>query len=78
MVKKIKILGSRYFNCINLENNVKLEFDKSCIDTKVTYYKEMGDYGIMSTSPLVINEGVVNYDRVNGVVEIIKFLRGEK
>lgn len=63
----IKILGSGYKNCVNLANNTKEALEAQGIEAeivKVTDYKDIASYGILSTPGLVIDEKVVSYGKV--------------
>lgn len=58
----IKVLGPGCANCINLEKLCKETVAENNIDAiieKVTDYKDIMSYGIMSTPGLVINGKVV-------------------
>lgn len=58
----IKVLGSGCTNCINLENmckDVAAENNIDAVIEKITDYKDIMSYGIMSTPGLVINGKVV-------------------
>jgi small redox-active disulfide protein 2 len=58
----IKVLGSGCTNCVNLEKLCKEAVSENNIDAvieKVTDYKDIMSYGIMSTPGLVINGKVV-------------------
>lgn len=58
----IKILGSGCANCVNLEKLCREVVAKNNIDAeieKVTDYKDIMSYGIMSTPGLVINGKVI-------------------
>ncbi len=59
----IKVLGSGCTNCINLEKLCREVVTENSIEAqieKVTDYKDIMSYGIMSTPGLVINGKVVN------------------
>ena len=58
----IKVIGSGCTNCINLEKlckEVVAENNIEAVIEKVTDYKDIMSYGIMSTPGLVINGKVV-------------------
>jgi len=58
----IKVLGSGCTNCINLEKLCREVISENGIEAeieKVTDYKDIMSYGIMSTPGLVINGKVV-------------------
>jgi small redox-active disulfide protein 2 len=58
----IKVLGSGCTNCINLEKLCKEVIAENSIEAvieKVTDYKDIMSYGIMSTPGLIINGKVV-------------------
>ena len=59
----IKVLGSGCSNCINLEKLCREVVTENSIEAeieKVTDYKDIMSYGIMSTPGLVLNGKVVH------------------
>lgn len=64
---KIKVLGPGCRNCVTLSNNTAEALRELGIEAeiiKVTDYKDIASYGIMSTPGLVIDEEVVSYGKV--------------
>jgi len=63
----IKVLGSGCANCINLEKLCREVVAENSIDAeieKVTDYRDIMSYGIMSTPGLVVNGKVVHYGKL--------------
>lgn len=63
----IKVLGPGCKNCVNLSKNTQEALDELGIDAqivKVTDYKDIASFGVMSTPALVIDEDVVAYGKV--------------
>lgn len=63
----IKILGSGCKNCVTLTENTKAAIKEMGIEaeiTKVTDFKDIMTYGVMSTPALVIDEKVVSFGKV--------------
>ncbi|QMS84637.1 thioredoxin family protein [Candidatus Xianfuyuplasma coldseepsis] len=74
----IKILGSGCPNCKRLEQHVRealVKLDLSAEVEKVTDYKDMMVYNIMSTPGLVIDEKLVSSGRVLKVQEVMELLQ---
>jgi len=75
---KIKVLGSGCKNCVNLAKNTEEALKELGIEAeiiKVTDFKDIASYGIMSTPGLVIDEEVVSYGKVlkpNAIKEILE------
>lgn len=77
----IKILGSGCKNCVALKENTETALKETGVEAeiiKVTDFKEIMAYGVMSTPALVINEKVVSYGRVLKPKEIVKILEDLK
>jgi small redox-active disulfide protein 2 len=73
----IKILGSGCKNCIALGENAKealKELEMEAVIEKITDFKAIAAYGIMSTPALVIDEKVVSFGKVLKPKEIIKII----
>ena len=74
---KIKILGSGCRNCVTLKENTEVALKDARVEAeivKVTDFKDIMAYGVMSTPALVINEKVVSFGKVLKPKEIIKIL----
>lgn len=64
---KIKVLGPGCKNCVTLSKNTEDALKDMGIEAeiiKVTDYKDIASYGILSTPGLVIDEEVVSYGKV--------------
>lgn len=73
----IKVLGSGCANCKKLEALTRQSVEQLGIEAeviKVTDFKDIMAYNIMSTPGLVINEKVVSYGRIPSPAEITTFL----
>lgn len=74
----IKILGSGCSNCIRLESNAQLAIKKIGITAefiKVTDFKEIMSYNIMSTPALVVDEKVLSFGKVlssDAIIDLIQ------
>lgn len=74
----IKILGSGCKNCVILKENTESAAKEAGIEAeivKVTDFKEIMAYGVLSTPALVIDEKVVSFGKVLKPKEIIKLLQ---
>lgn len=76
----IKILGSGCKSCITLTENTKTALEEMGVEAeiiKVTDYKEIMAYGVMSTPTLVIDEKVVSVGKSLKPKEISKIIEKE-
>ena len=74
----IKILGGGCPNCKRLEKHTRLALEELGLEAeieKVTDYKDIASYGIMSTPGLVVDGVVVSAGRVLQVKEIVPLLK---
>ncbi|TAH63337.1 MAG: thioredoxin family protein [Gottschalkiaceae bacterium] len=77
----IKILGSGCRSCVSLKQNTEAALKEIGIDAeiiKVTDFKEIMAYGVMTTPGLVIDEKVVSFGKVLKPNEIAKILEKER
>ena len=73
----IKILGSGCRNCVTLRENTETALKEAGMVAevvKVTDFKDIMAYGVMSTPALVIEEKVVSFGKVLKPKEIVKIL----
>ncbi|MCX8129732.1 MAG: thioredoxin family protein [Clostridia bacterium] len=73
----IKVLGSGCKNCVTLKENTETALKESGIEAeivKVTDFKDIMAYGVMSTPALVIDEKVVSFGKVLKPKDIVKIL----
>jgi small redox-active disulfide protein 2 len=77
----IKILGSGCKNCITLEKNTQEALKEMEIQAdveKVKDFKDIMEYGVMSTPALVIDEKVVSTGKVLKSKDIIKIIEKQR
>lgn len=77
----IKILGSGCKNCVTLKQNTEEALKELGIKAeieKVTDFKDIVGYGVMSTPALVVDEKVVSFGKVLKPKEIVKILEKTK
>lgn len=77
----IKILGSGCRNCVTLKENTDTALKELGVEAevvKVTDFKDIMAYGVMSTPALVIDEKVVSYGKVLKPKEIVNILLSMK
>ncbi|KMT22549.1 thioredoxin family protein [Clostridium cylindrosporum] len=75
----IKILGSGCKKCVTLKENTETALKETGIEAeiiKVTEFKDIMVYGVMSTPALVIDEKVVSFGKVLKPKEIVNILKG--
>lgn len=73
----IKILGSGCKNCVTLKENTEAALKEIGLEAeiiKVTDFKDIMAYGVMSTPAIVIDEKVVSFGKVLKPKEIVKIL----
>ncbi|HEX2945508.1 MAG TPA: thioredoxin family protein [Clostridia bacterium] len=73
----IKVLGSGCKNCVALKENTEAALKETGIAAeiiKVTDFKDIMAYGVMSTPALVIDEKVVSFGKVLKPKEIVNIL----
>jgi small redox-active disulfide protein 2 len=73
----IKVLGSGCKNCVTLSKNTEDALKNLGMEAeivKVTDFKDIASYGVMSTPALVVDEKVVSYGKVLKPEDIAKLL----
>jgi len=76
----IKVLGAGCANCINLEKLCKEVIEENKIEAeieKVTDYKEIMTYGILSTPGLVVNGKVIHNGKLPSKSTLSQWLMNE-
>jgi len=74
---KIKVLGPGCANCMNLEKLCREVVTENSIEAeieKVTDYKDIMSYGIMSTPGLVVNGKVIHSGKLPAKSTLIHWL----
>jgi len=74
----IKVLGSGCKNCVTLKENTETALKEAGVAAeivKVTDFKDIMAYGVMSTPALVIDEKVVSFGKVLKPQDIVKILQ---
>ncbi len=76
-MRKIEVLGPGCANCVRLEANAREAVAMAGVQAevvKVTDYRQIHAYGVMSTPGLVIDGKVVSYGRVPSAGDIAELL----
>ena len=76
-MKKIEVLGPGCDNCKRLEANARAAVAMAGVEAeivKVTDYRQIAAYGVMSTPGLVIDGKVVSYGRIPSAGDIALWL----
>jgi small redox-active disulfide protein 2 len=76
-MKKIEVLGPGCANCQRLEANARQAVAMSGVEAeivKVTDYRQIVGYGVMSTPGLVIDGTVVSFGRIPSAGDIAEWL----
>ena len=76
-MKTIEVLGPGCSNCIRLEKNAREVVAMAGVEAeviKVTDYRQIMAYGVMSTPGLVIDGKVVSYGRIPSPGDIAEWL----
>ena len=74
----IKVLGSGCKSCVTLAQNTEAALKEVGLEAeiiKITDFKDIMAYGVMSTPALVIDEKVASFGKVLKPKEIVKILR---
>jgi small redox-active disulfide protein 2 len=76
-MRKIEVLGPGCANCVRLEANAREAVAMAGVEAevvKVTDYRQIAAYGVMSTPGLVIDGKVVSYGRIPSPGDIAVWL----
>jgi len=76
-MKKIEVLGPGCANCQRLEANARQAVAMAGVEAeivKVTDYRQIVGYGVMSTPGLVIDGTVVSFGRIPSAGDIAEWL----